>query len=129
MARANTNISLAALRIDPNQDPLYETRTTIPKPYQLKRRKSLPTTQEEMSAALRQTAVIEADSSPPKPPTLMDLGSSRRQRPHTTSTQHAKQTSPRAGACSARVGGRKSLQISQVDITEQGIESLTPRRN
>lgn len=128
MARARTNISLAALRVDPNQDQPYETATSTSKPTQLRRRKSLPTTQEEMAAALKQTAAIEHDQPPPKPPTLMELASSQRQRPQTTSMQYAKQTSPRAGPCSARVGGRKHLQLSQVDITEQGIDSLTPAR-
>lgn len=127
MARARTNISLAALRIDTNQEDKYENKVPNPKGTQLKRRKSLPTTQEEMTAALRQTTAVVPPLSTPKPPTLMELGTSQRQRPH-TSMQYAKQTSMRAGPCSARVGGRTSIHLSQVDISEQGIDNLSPRK-
>lgn len=126
MARTRTNVSLAALRVDPK--PLQEDQHDTKQPQPLKRRKSLPTTQEEMTAALRQTASVEAPLFTTKQPTLAELGApQRQQRPH-TSMHYAKQTSPRAAPCSARLGGREKFHISKIDVSEQGIDSLSPKK-
>jgi hypothetical protein len=111
-------VSLTALRTEAGQySPANDHKSVSDS-----RRSSLPTTQEEITIALRRTAAVERPLPRPKTPTLAQLGASQKPRPHTS--HYAKQTSPRAVPCSARVGPRGSLHPTEINISDQGIENL-----
>ncbi|XP_031559166.1 flagellum-associated coiled-coil domain-containing protein 1-like [Actinia tenebrosa] len=123
MARTKSNVSLTALRTESEQHRQHsKNNSSANDPAYLERRSSLPTTREELSIALQRSSKIEKLPRRPKTPTLAELGAAHKPRPHTS--HYAKQTSPRAAPCSARVGPSGSFHPTEVNISDQGIRNL-----
>lgn len=123
MARTKSNVSLTALRTESEQHRPSDADSSADNHTYLERRSSLPTTREELKIALVRSSDVQKTSRRPKTPTLAELGAAaQKPRPHTS--HYAKQTSPRAAPCSARVGPRGSLHPTEINVSDQGIRSL-----
>lgn len=122
MARTKSNVSLTALRTESEQHRPSEAECSANDPECLERRSSLPTTREEFKIALLRSSEVQKPPPRPKTPTLAELGAAQKPRPHTS--HYAKQTSPRAAPCSARVGPRGSFHPTEVNVSDQGIRNL-----